>query len=561
MFISRLRAAAKTALTRFGKNEDGALIIFALFLFFLMVTMGGVAVDYMRYEQRRTALQNTLDRGVLAAAAMNQQLDPESVVRDYFNKAGITGNIDAIRVTDSLNGRSVTATGTTDADPIFLHLVGIDSLDANGAAGAEQRVNNVEIALVLDVSGSMSGAKIAALRAAASEFVQTVLESDTQRRISIAVVPYNAQVNLGATLAGQYTLTNVHGVAGANCVEPPTSSFAAPGLSPTSPLPMAAFADVVNGTNQTTSFVSPSDANFGKMVNTSPFCRKNPENVVRLPSNDVATLQAQINALTAGGNTSITLGMKWGLAMLDPGSRGVFSNLIGAGAMNAAFAGRPFDYADSDSMKVVVLMTDGEHVAHTRINDNYKTGNSPIWRSTGDGNYSIRHTTGRPAAAGANQFWVPHLCVSNDCRSGLNTAEAWRAAAWNSGAGTTQQTWQAVWANERLSWVAWQLYARALGTNATRSAQYNAAWNLLSSNYASVGDMNNSLQASCTQAKDRGVLVYGIAFEAPAGGITQIRNCAISDSYFFNASTTGGLDIQTAFRTIATNITQLRLTQ
>lgn len=89
MFISRLRAAAKTALTRFGKDEDGALIIFALFLFFLMVTMGGVAVDYMRYEQRRTALQNTLDRGVLAAAAMNQQLDPESVVRDYFNKAGI----------------------------------------------------------------------------------------------------------------------------------------------------------------------------------------------------------------------------------------------------------------------------------------------------------------------------------------------------------------------------------------------------------------------------------------------------------------------------------------
>lgn len=554
-------AFAKNALSRFRKEEDGALIIFALILFFLMMTIGGVAVDFMRYEQRRTALQNTLDRGVLAAAALNQQLDPESVVRDYMDKAGLGSDINQIHVTDGLNGRSVIADGITNTDPIFLHLVGIDELKAVGASGAEQRVSNVEIALVLDVSGSMSGAKIAALRSAASEFVQTVLESDTQHRISISVVPYNAQVNLGATLASQYALTNINGVAGANCVELPAATFATPGLSTSVSLPMVAFADVTSGTNTTTSFVSPTDGSYARMNANAPYCRKNPENVVRLPNNDIAVLQSQINALTAGGNTSITLGMKWGMAMLDPGSRSMFSNLITSGAIPASFTGRPFDYADTDSMKVIVLMTDGEHVSHNRINDDYKTGTSPIWRSTGDGNFSIFHATGRPLAAGTRQYWVPHLCVSSDCKKGINTSEAWRATAWNSGSGATQQTWQAVWASERLSWVAWQLYARALGTDATRSTKYNDAISMLSSVYATVSDMNASLQSSCTQAKDRGVVVYGIAFEAPPTGMTQIRNCALSDSYFFDASTTGGLDIQTAFRTIATNITQLRLTQ
>ena len=53
-------SAFRSALSRFRKEEDGALIIFALMLFCLMIMIGGMAVDFMRYEWRRTALQNTL---------------------------------------------------------------------------------------------------------------------------------------------------------------------------------------------------------------------------------------------------------------------------------------------------------------------------------------------------------------------------------------------------------------------------------------------------------------------------------------------------------------------
>ena len=156
-------------------------------------------------------------------------------------------------------------------------------------------------------------------------------------------------------------------------------------------------------------------------------------NVVRLPGQDVALPKSQINNLQAGGNTSIMLGMKWGMALLDPGTRGIFSALIAESAIPATLAGRPFAYADPDALKVIVLMTDGEHVAHSRITDPYKTGASPIYQSTGDGNYSIFHA----AVAGANKYWVPHR-------------SEWHVAAWNSGGGVVQQNWEQVWTNLRI---------------------------------------------------------------------------------------------------------------
>ncbi|MBE0554966.1 MAG: TadE/TadG family protein [Rhodobacteraceae bacterium] len=535
------------ALRRFRKDEDGTLIVFALVLFLLMVMIGGIAVDVMRYEQKRTALQNTLDRATLAAASLDQKLDAETVARDYVTKAGMADQLEDVSVVAELNGKMVRATGRVDTNPFFMHLIGINEFDATAASAAEQRITNVEIVLVLDVSGSMSGAKIASLRDSASEFVDSVLSADPERRISIAVVPYNAQVNLGSVLRAEYNATDLHGVANANCLELPSSVFGAPGLSTATALPMSAIADVSNSTNRTNGYVAWSNTSYSTMVSTAPFCRTETRNIVRLPSSDIATLQSQINALQAGGNTSITLGMKWGLALLDPSARPMFSGLIDDGRISSEFAGRPFDYSDNEAMKVVVLMTDGEHVSHNRINDGYKTGASPIWRSAGDGNYSIRFTTGRPASAGTNQYWVPHR-------------NEWRATPWNSGAGVTQQQWQQVWAAQRLTWVAWQLYARALGTtDSSRNTAYTNAMAQLSSTYASVADMNSSLQASCAQAKDNGVVVYGIAFEAPENGQHQISQCASSEEYYFDAANPA--EMQSAFRAIASSISQLRLTQ
>lgn len=533
------RLVARAA--RFHRDEDGVLIVFGLFLFLLMAMIGGLGLDLMRYEERRTHLQNSLDRCVLMAASLTNDLDAEGVVLDCMDKSGLAGQVQDVEVTEGLNFKDVVATGRVPTNPLFLHMIGIDDLDAMGASGAAQRTSNVEIVLVLDVSGSMQGAKIANLRTAASEFVDTLLADDTDNRFAVTIVPYNAQVNLGETLRARYNATNLHGVRDVNCFDIPSSTYATVGISRTLPLPMTAFADTVSSTTRNTSYIA-YNTSTARMDPNQPFCRNTAANIVRLPSNDVVQLQSQINALQAAGNTSITLGMKWGLSLIDPAARPMFNDLVNAGAIPAKFRGRPFDWGDAEAMKVMVLMTDGEHVAHTKTNDAVKTGIAPVWRSRGDGNYSVLHTS-RPMP---NQYWVPHR-------------SAWQAMPWDSGTGADRISWENLWSVQRQTWVAWQFYARALGTSSTtRDTVYSDTMNMFRSTFESVANMNAQLQTSCGQAKANGVIVYGIAFEAPTNGRTQISQCASSAAHYFDAQ---GLEIQTAFRTIASNISQLKLTQ
>lgn len=537
-------------LKRFCAAQDGSLTILALTLFLLMVMMGGLAVDLMRYEQTRTTLQNTLDRATLASAALTQTLNPKSVVADYFTKAGMDKYLKSVTVSEGMNFRNVTADASAATDPYFLHLIGQDKMDALGHSMAEQRVTNVEIMLVLDVSGSMaSNSKLVNLKTAATEFVDTVLSSDAEHKISIGIVPFNGQVNIGPDLRAKYTgLTDDPGVTNVQCVDMPASVYNATALPTNTAMSMTAHADTYSGTNQTNAWVAYTDTNYAIGYNATSnagnvWCPPIAGNIIRLPSETIATLQGQINGLTAVGATSINAGLKWGLALMDPSAAPMYTQLIATGKMAGDLSGRPFSFTDPEAMKVIVLMTDGEHFAEERVNSAYKSGLSDIYKSNSDSNYSIYH-----ASLPSNKYWVPHLSKFQ--------AVPWTNAT-NSGT-FTQQTWPQVWSSMRLSYVAWQFYARALGsTSSARNIEYANRMDAFRGKTATTS-MDSQLQQICGLAKGQGVIVYGIAFEAPTNGQTQIRNCSTSTAHYFNAA---GLQIRTAFRAIASNISQLRLTQ
>jgi len=541
------------ALCRFLADETGNLTIFAFSLFMMMAMIGGIAVDLMRYEFTRTTLQNTLDRATLASASLSQTLDAESVVIDYFDKAGMSEYLRAVSVDEGLNYRTVVADARAATNPYFLHLIGIEEMDAPGHSVAEQRMTNVEIMLVLDVSGSMgSNSRLTRLKSAAREFVDTVLSSDGEDRISIGIVPFNGQVNLGETLRQRYNFSHDHGASNVNCFDLPETVYGQTGITQTIDLPMTANADSFSSTYKTNSYVSRTDSSYARVVSGNRWCQPSTDNTVMMPSQDIAALQAKISSLDAIGATSINAGMKWGMTLLDPTSRPVLDYFIANNRVPEVFAGRPFDYTDPESMKVIVLMTDGEHFAEERLADQYKTGASPIFKSPYDGNYSIRFTSGRPGVSGSREYWVPHR-------------GEWRYKPWtntsDSGATTLADNpmlWQEVWAEVRVQWVVWQLYARALGTNnSQRAAQYNY-WIDEFRLQTPTTAMDNQLQQMCNLAKTNGVTVYGIAFEAPDGGKRAISNCATSPAHYFNAQ---GLEIGTAFHAIASNISTLRLTQ
>ncbi len=218
----------------------------------------------------------------------------------------------------------------------------------------------------------MSGTKLAKLKITAKEFVDTVLSSDPDGRVAISIVPYNAQVNLGPVLRAKYTANHNHGVAGSNCFELTPALYSNPHISTSTGISMMAHADISSSSN-TSTHLAPT--NFSALPSFSNVhCKTTTANIVRLPSQNIVTLKAQIDGLVASGNTSIMAGTKWGIALLDPGPRPMFTSLVADNAMASVLDGRPFGYDDPEAIKVVVLMTDGEHVSHQNVVVAFKTG-------------------------------------------------------------------------------------------------------------------------------------------------------------------------------------------
>ena len=147
---SRIRA--------FRREEDGSMIVFSLFIFAMMMLVGGMAVDIMRFETYRARLQSTLDRAVLAAADLDVCLDSaqnaEDVVRDYVIKNGFQHQLDTVTVVEGFNSCSVSAVASIEVKTIFMQMIGVDQLSTPAASKAIEALNEIEISSIRDFGGA-----------------------------------------------------------------------------------------------------------------------------------------------------------------------------------------------------------------------------------------------------------------------------------------------------------------------------------------------------------------------------------------------------------------------
>lgn len=558
--LNRKNSQGSRRLARFIRAEDGSTTVMALFLLMGMLFVGGIAVDIMRYEANRSKLQATLDRAVLAAANLDNTRDPYEVVEDYFRKAGLLDKVTNINVIEGINGRTVSATAELAVTPIFM--IGVDNLTAPAAGAATESVSDIEVIMVLDVSGSMNSFnRIENLRDAAVEFVEIVLQDDVEQRVSIGIVPYNGQVNLGPELFSRFNITDPTGVANVNCVDLPASAYDDIAMSRTAPMPATGYVDTWSTTTRANAYYHISN-NFPRDVNM--WCPPMAQNVVTLPTRNQALLESRINGLTAIGATSINAGMVWGLNLMNPDNRPMFNELIGMGAMTMQQSGRPYDWDRDNTLKVIVLMTDGEHFPEERLNPAYRSGDAPIWRAN-DGYMSIFHAdrvnnSTSTTICNSRPYWVPHLSQWHSRPwngSSPNTGLCYNPSTTN-WSGTTRQTWPQVWSQVRMHWVAWQMYGRPLGSTNTERAQIADFMMNQFRTRTEVADMDNQLQDACNMAKAQNVVIFSVAFEALPGGEEQLFLCATSPSHYYDAQ---GLEVRAAFRSIASQINALRLVQ
>ena len=193
---------------RFMRDENGGITILTLLLLFTMLVLGGMAVDFMRFESQRAQLQSVADRAVLSAAELNQTLDPKDVVTDFFEKAGYADHIiGEPTVEDTSGNRFVSVASEIDVNTFYLRLIGIDTLTAPARSSAIEGTGNVEVSLILDISWSMrldvpseGKTRIELLRTAAQDFIDDLLLPEYANQISVNLIPYSQQVRLNDEL-------------------------------------------------------------------------------------------------------------------------------------------------------------------------------------------------------------------------------------------------------------------------------------------------------------------------------------------------------------------------
>jgi Flp pilus assembly protein TadG len=202
---NRLGVRFVDLLARFRLHREGNVVITFALALVPIVGAVGAAVDYSQANSARSAMQAALDSTALMlskeASLLNMtQLNQKGTeyFKALFNRPRVTG----ITVTASYlptDGKlDMTAVGMQKTD--FMGLMGQSSLELRVNSTVRWGMKKLELALVLDNSGSMgSSGKMAALKTASKDLLK-ILEKAAPKPgdVKVAIIPYDANVNIGA---------------------------------------------------------------------------------------------------------------------------------------------------------------------------------------------------------------------------------------------------------------------------------------------------------------------------------------------------------------------------
>ena len=205
------------------REQDGAVAVqFALLIVPLTITVFG-AMDVSRASGEKMRLQDALDAATLAAARSTATTDAgvqavgEAVLAANLAASQATLTSSSFVIVDS----KVVATARGAMPTVVANLWMAGDMTIGAESEVTRASNNIEVALTLDVTGSMGGQKITDLKAAARDLVDLVVQDQQSPYYTkLAIVPYSAAVNVGASAAsvrGPYT--------GGTCTTPGCASY------------------------------------------------------------------------------------------------------------------------------------------------------------------------------------------------------------------------------------------------------------------------------------------------------------------------------------------------
>ncbi|MEM1391050.1 MAG: VWA domain-containing protein [Pseudomonadota bacterium] len=185
-----------------------AAVIFAMSLLPIFVVLG-FTLDHNRQHSEQRKVQAAVDATVLAVARASMEadltegelvpiaqkvFDSQYIGHDSVKLKPINVKIVDDEIVVSVDGQMETA---------LMNIAGTDEIGVGAEAAAVYKLDiPVEIALVLDTSGSMSGKKLNDLKTSARSLVDIVLPSMTaseNANVKMSVVPFARYVNVGTS--------------------------------------------------------------------------------------------------------------------------------------------------------------------------------------------------------------------------------------------------------------------------------------------------------------------------------------------------------------------------
>jgi Flp pilus assembly protein TadG len=331
----------------FCGNERGSIAIMSAAIMVVLTMSAGFAVNLAQLHNVKSSLRQALDAAVTSTArdittGKIETKDARGRVEDFLSSnsdpemvAGDRLVLDTLVIDKTKN--TVEATAYVDVDLFFpLFRVG-DVQRVSTVSAAIYSDKKIEVAMMLDVTGSMGGQKIKDLKTAANNAIDAFLtgQDATKPRVRLAIVPYADAVNTGS-------LNNVvYAEKKFTTTEPPklddpaaASAYSAPDNCATERKGAQQFTDA-----------SP----YSAMVNRDyrlDFC---PNAVLRPLTADIDALKNTVKGFSANGHTGGHIGVQWSWYMLSPKWKDVLPK-----------AAQPDAYDPKKVAKYAILMTDGE---------------------------------------------------------------------------------------------------------------------------------------------------------------------------------------------------------
>lgn len=210
-------------LMRFARDERGVTAVIWAISFSTFLIASGMAIDYGIAVSEQHREQRALDAATLAGSLQMGDAEhltkvPATVEAFYAANRSARGGSTLKSTSYDPNKGEIAATAGASVKTTFLRMktTGRNSIDVGARSKVVKGAGSIEIALVLDNSGSMGGSSgsvngtyIEDLKAAATNLSTAMFAgTDGGDRVKLGLVPFAASVNVGAANRGASWIDN-----------------------------------------------------------------------------------------------------------------------------------------------------------------------------------------------------------------------------------------------------------------------------------------------------------------------------------------------------------------